>query len=54
MELKKILIICFFFNLTSFSYSEMIPPKKNLPYDVVKIQLTALKNNNNPLKRFRN
>ena len=50
MGIKKIIFICFFFNLTSFSYSEMIPPKKEFTaFDVVKIQLTALKNNNNPL-----
>ena len=47
MELKKILIL---FILTLFNnsvYAELVKPNKKLePYDVVKIQLEALKNNN--------
>ena len=47
MELKKLLIILIF---TLFSNSlianSIVPNEKLLPYDVVKIQLEALKNNN--------
>ena len=47
MELKKYIIIIIFLNLTSFLHADIIQPAKNLTaYDVVKIQLTALKNNN--------
>ena len=51
MELKKILIIIIFISFTSILNAESIKPAKNLtPYDVVKIQLNALKNNNNPIE----
>ena len=47
MELNKYIIIIIFLNLTNFLYAETIQPAKNLTaYDVVKIQLNALKNNN--------
>ena len=47
MELNKYIIIIIFLNLTNFLYADIIQPAKNLTaYDVVKIQLTALKNNN--------
>ena len=46
MELKKILITIFFVGLTSSVNAEMIKPAENLSaYDVIKIQLNALKNN---------
>ena len=52
MELKKFILIAIFFNLTNFLYADIIQPAKNLTaYDVVKIQLIALKNNN---KRSKN
>ncbi len=47
MELKKKLLILFFISFLSPAKAEMIKPAKNLSaYDVVKIQLEALKNNN--------
>ena len=47
MELKKILIIISFILCSnSLSANPIAPNKKLLPYDVVKIQLEALKNNN--------
>ena len=47
MELNKYIIIIIFLNFTNFLYADIIQPAKNLTaYDVVKIQLTALKNNN--------
>lgn len=47
MELKKKLLILFFISFFSPAKAEMIKPAKNLSaYDVVKIQLEALKNNN--------
>ena len=47
MELNKYIIIIIFLNLTNFVYADIIQPAKNLTaYEVVKIQLTALKNNN--------
>ena len=47
MELKKKLLILFFISFFSSANDEMIKPAKNLSaYDVVKIQLDALKNNN--------
>jgi len=47
MELNKYIIIIIFLNLTNFLYADIIQPAKNLTaYDVVKIQLIALKNNN--------
>ena len=46
MELKKIIIIFLFTNFFNHINAEMIEPSKNiLPYDVVKIQLDALKKN---------
>ena len=51
MELKKYILIIFFFNITNFLYADIIQPAKNLSaYDVVKIQLNALKNNNGSKK----
>ena len=51
MELKKYILIIIFFNITNFLYADIIQPAKDLSaYDVVKIQLTALKNNNKPNK----
>ena len=51
MELKKYLIFIIIFSLTKFLYADIIKPAENLTaYDVVKIQLTALKNNNIPSK----
>ena len=47
MELKKILLIVIFVLLSNTLSAEMIKPSKNLSaYDVVKIQLEALKKNN--------
>ena len=47
MELRKIIIFIFFFTFTSQVKAEFIKPNKLLdPYEVIKIQLEALKNNN--------
>ena len=47
MELKKILILIILILLNTSVYAELTEPNKRLePYDVVKIQLEALKNNN--------
>ena len=47
MELRKIIIFLFFFTFTSQIKAEFIKPNKLLdPYEVIKIQLEALKNNN--------
>ena len=47
MELKKILILPILILLNTSVYAELTEPNKRLePYDVVKIQLEALKNNN--------
>ena len=47
MELKKILILLILILLNTSVYAEITKPNKRLePYDVVKIQLEALKNNN--------
>ena len=47
MELRKILIFIFIIFFSSKLNSEIINPNENLlPYDVVKIQLEALKKNN--------
>ena len=47
MELKKILILLILILLNTSVYAELTKPNKRLePYDVVKIQLEALKNNN--------
>ena len=46
MELKKFLILLFFIFFTNLVKAELAKPDKKLePYDVVKIQLEALKNN---------
>jgi hypothetical protein len=51
MELKKYLILIIIFSFTEYLYADVIKPAENLTaYDVVKIQLTALKNNNKPSK----
>ena len=51
MELKKYLIFIIVFSFTNFSYADVIKPAENLTaFDVVKIQLDALKNNNKPSK----
>ena len=51
MELKKYLIFIIVFSFTEFSHADSVKPAENLTaYDVVKIQLTALKNNNEPSK----
>ena len=51
MELKKYFILIIILNFTNFLYADIIKPAENLTaYDVVKIQLTALKNNNEPSK----
>ena len=47
MELKKILTLLILILLNTSVYDELTEPNKRLePYDVVKIQLEALKNNN--------
>ena len=47
MELKKFLILFIFILFYNSVYAELANPNKKLnPYDVVKIQLEALKNNN--------
>ena len=51
MEIKKYILIIIFFNIANFLYADNIQPAKNLSaYDVVKIQLNALKNNNESKK----
>jgi hypothetical protein len=51
MELKKYLIFVIIFSFSKFLYADIIKHTKNLTaFDVVKIQLTALKNNNKPSK----
>ena len=47
MELKKLLIVITFILFSNTLNADSIAPnEKLLPYDVVKIQLEALKNNN--------
>jgi hypothetical protein len=47
MELKKILIVITFILFSNtLNADSIVPNEKLLPYDVVKIQLEALKNNN--------
>ena len=47
MEIKKYFIIIILLNLTNVTYADTIQPTKNLSaYDVIKIQLNALMNNN--------
>ena len=49
MELKKFFILIIILDFTNFLYADIIKPTKNLTaYDVIKIQLNALKKNNNP------
>ena len=51
MELKKYIVIIVLINLTNFLYADIIQPSKDLTaYDVLKIQLTALKDNNKSSK----
>jgi hypothetical protein len=51
MELKKYLMIIILFNFTSFLYADIVQPTKDLTaYDVLKIQLNALKSNNKSSK----
>ena len=51
MELKKYLIFIIMLSFTKFLHADIVKPSENLTaYDVVKIQLTALKNNNKPKK----
>jgi len=51
MELKKYFIFVIILNFTNFLYADIIKPTKYLTaYDVIKIQLDALKKNNNPIK----
>ena len=51
MELKKYLILIIILNFTNFLYADIIKPAENLTaYDVIKIQLNALKKNNEPNK----
>jgi hypothetical protein len=51
MELKKYILIFLLFNIANFLYADIIQPAKNLSaYDVIKIQLNALKNNNESKK----
>ena len=47
MELKKLLIVITFILFSNtLNADSIVPNEKLLPYDVVKIQLEALKNNN--------
>jgi len=51
MELKKYFILIVIFGFTNFLYADIIKPAENLTaYDVIKIQLNALKKNNKPNK----
>ena len=51
MGLKKYFIFIIILNFTNFLYADIIKPTKNLTaYDVIKIQLNALKKNNKPNK----
>ena len=51
MELNKYFILIIILNFTNFLYADIIKPTKNLTaYDVIKIQLNALKKNNKPDK----
>ena len=51
MELKKYFIFIVILNFTNFLYADIIKPDQKLtPYDVIKIQLNALKKNNQPNK----
>ena len=49
MELKKFFIFIIILNFKNFLYADIVKPTKNLTaYDVIKIQLNALKKNNKP------
>ena len=51
MELKKFFIFIIILNFTNFLYADIVKPTKNLTaYDVIKIQLNALKKNDEPNK----
>jgi hypothetical protein len=51
MELKKYLILIIILSFIKLANAEIVKPAENLTaYDVLKIQLTALKNNNMPSK----
>ncbi len=51
MELKKYFIFIIILHFTNFLYADIIKPAENLTaYDVIKIQLNALKKNNEPNK----
>jgi len=51
MELKKYFILIILLNFTNFLYADIVKPAKNLTaYDVIKIQLNALKKNDEPNK----
>ena len=51
MELKKYFILIIILNFTNFLYADIINPTKNLTaYNVIKIQLNALKKNDEPNK----
>ena len=51
MELKKYFILIIILNFTSYLCADIIKPYQKLtPYDVIKIQLNALKKNNQPNK----
>jgi hypothetical protein len=51
MELKKYFILIILLNFTNFLYADIVKPTKNLTaYDVIKIQLNALKKNDEPNK----
>jgi hypothetical protein len=53
MELKKYLILITIISFTKSLSADIIKPAENLTaFDVVKIQLTALKNNNKPSKNM--
>ena len=51
MELNKYFILIIILNFTNLLYADIIKPTKNLTaYNVIKIQLNALKKNNKPNK----
>ena len=50
MELKKYFILIIIFNFTNLLYADIKPAENLTAYDVLKIQLKALKNNNKPSK----
>ena len=51
MELKKYFIFIIILNFTNFLHADMIKPAKNLTaFDVIKIQLNALKKTTSQIK----